>query len=242
MPGAYGLLVVLWLVAPAGAETLLPPDLASTVGTPIQFDGFFDADGRALDDLVPPEAVDRDPRPWIVSPMYTRCPSTCSAVTAALRRALNESGLTTAEYRVISFSFDPQETDAGLREFRARLHLPPEWLTLRARDSRALERTLRSLDFRTITTDDGTFDHPNLVAILAADMRLAGYLLGVNVSPSELARAVRRARDGVSAVDWWRPYLFLFAAVGFVASAVVFGVLLSRQKRSVPKRSIPVVR
>jgi cytochrome oxidase Cu insertion factor (SCO1/SenC/PrrC family) len=211
-------------------QTLLPPDPSTTVGNVVGFDGFIDENGRALSTLLPRDELDRDPRPWIVSPMYTRCPHTCSAITAALRRALDQSGLAPAEYRVLSFSFDPQETDDGLREFRARMQLPPDWLTLRARDPKTLQRTLAALDFHTIAMDGGNFDHPNLVAILAPDMRLAAYLFGINFSAADLARTVRRARDGVSPVDTWRPYLFLFAALGFLASASVFVLLLSRRR------------
>jgi cytochrome oxidase Cu insertion factor (SCO1/SenC/PrrC family) len=226
---AWTLLASFALSAAATAGTLLPPDPARTVGTRVPFDGFADEHGRPLSALVTPADLRRDPRPWIVSPMYTRCPNTCSALTTGLRRALERSGLSPSEYRIVSFSFDPAETDEGLRGFRAHMHLPASWLTLRAGDPRSLERTLRSLDFRTISTADGDFAHPNLVAVLAPDRRLAGYLFGVEFSPSALAAAVRRARNGVSPVDAWRPYLLFFAAVGFVGSAAVFGVLLLRR-------------
>ena len=196
----------------------------------MSFDGFVDANGRELSEVLPQAERERDARPWIASPMYTRCPGTCSAVTAGLQRALDQSGLSPTEYRVVSFSFDPQETDRGLREFRERMHLPSTWLTLRARTPEALERTLKSLDFRTITRGEGDFEHPNLLVVLAPDQRLAGYLFGITFSPSELARAVRRARHGVSAIDSWRPYLFLFAVLGFLSSAFGFAVLLSRRR------------
>ncbi|HUI25012.1 MAG TPA: hypothetical protein VL403_02920, partial [Candidatus Kryptonia bacterium] len=168
--------------------------------------------------------------PWIVSPVYARCKSTCSSLTAGLRKALARSGLGASEYRVASFSFDPQETAAQLQTFRTHLDLPRTWLTLRAVDQADLARTLAALDFRTITTDDGEFQHPNLIAILTPDLRLAGYLFGVEFSPTEIADAVRRARTGaiVSRSRW---PLFLVAAVGFGISSVVFLVLVMRRRR-----------
>jgi protein SCO1/2 len=226
------LLAPLALSRAAMAGTLLPPDPARAVGNRVPFDGFTDENGRPLASLVPSADLQRDPRPWIVSPMYTHCPHTCSALTAGLRRALDRSGLSPSEYRIVSVSFDPEETDERLRAFRARMHLPGGWLTLRARDQSSLQGTLRSLDFRTISTGDGDFDHPNLVAILAPDQRLVSYLFGIDFSPSALARDVRRARDGFSPVDSWRPYLFFFAAVGFTASAAAFGLLLWRRTRT----------
>ncbi len=225
----WTLLASLALSSAAMAGTLLPPDPSRAVGNRVPFDGFADENGRPLASLVTSAELQRDPRPWIVSPVYTRCPHTCSALTAGLRRALDRSGLSPSEYRILSFSFDPKETDERLRQFRARMHLPPSWLTLRARDPLSLQRTLRSLDFRTISTADGDFDHPNLVAVLAPDRRLASYLFGVNFSARSLAGAVRRARKGISPVDSWRPYLFFFAAVGFAGSAAVFGALLLRR-------------
>lgn len=234
------LLTLLYFAPPIAGQTLLPPDPSRTVGNLIRFDGFVDENGRELSASLP--ELERDPRPnpraWIISPMYTRCPGTCPAITANLRRALDQSGLAPSEYRVLSFSFDPNETAEGLRAFRARLQLPPDWLTLRAGDPQALERTSRALDFRTITIGNGDFEHPNLVAVLAPDMRLVGYLFGINVSPSEIARLVRSARRGVSAIDAWRPYIFLFAALGFLASALVFGVLLSRRRARTRRSSM----
>jgi cytochrome oxidase Cu insertion factor (SCO1/SenC/PrrC family) len=215
---------LLWSSA-ARANTLLPPDPDVAIGQEISFAGFVDQNG---DPLPTPSA---DARPWIVSPMYARCPTTCSVITAALKAALARSGLQPSEYRVLSFSFDPRETDASLAEFRARMQLPPEWVTLRASDPAALERTLRRLDFRTLELYGGRFEHPNLVAVLDPSRRVVDFVYGVNPSPSALARAAARARNGASVLDRWRPYSFFFAAVGLLASSAVFHSLLRHRRR-----------
>jgi len=227
-PKACALLVVLHIAARASGQVLLPPDPSITIGKRIRFDGFVDENGQAVSALLS-GAPEREARPWIVSPMYTRCPHTCSAITAGLRSALGRSGLSASSYRVLSFSFDPHETDDGLRRFRARLQLPSDWLVLRAGDPQALERTLAGLDFRTLALADGGFEHPNLVAVLTPDLRLSGYLFGVSISPAELRGLVQRAAAGVSAADTWRPYVFFFALLGFLGSAAVFAVLLARR-------------
>jgi cytochrome oxidase Cu insertion factor (SCO1/SenC/PrrC family) len=221
---AAALLLAL-LCSAARATTVLPPDPDLAIGQEISLDGFVDQNG----DLPPAARVDA--RPWIVSPMYTRCPTTCSVITAALKAALQRSGLRPSEYHVLSFSFDPRETDASLAEFRARMQLPPEWLTLRASDPAALERTMRRLDFRTIELDGGRFEHPNLVAVLDPGRRVVGFVYGVNPSPGALAGVAARARNGAAALDRWRPYGFFLAAVGLLASAAVFLNLLSRRRR-----------
>jgi len=131
----------------------------------------------------------------------------------------------------MSVSFDPDETAERLQMFRAHLGLPAEWLTLRARERTDLARMLAAIDFRTIVTDDGEFQHPNLIAILTPDFRLAGYLFGVDFAPNELADAVRQARVGpIAGRSHWRA--FLAAALGFAVSAFVFVVAIARHRRA----------
>src|SRR5262245_60463316 len=108
---AATLLVALLGCAIARAATVLAPDPAVAIGQQSSFDGFVDQNGE------PVVAASADARPWIVSPMYSRCPSTCSVITAALKSALQRAGLRPDEYRVLSFSFDPRETGAALAEF-----------------------------------------------------------------------------------------------------------------------------
>lgn len=225
--------LLLALAAPVAAGPLMPPDAGRTIGARIPFDGLVDETGAPAADAPArrPEATDE--RPWIVSPIYTRCPHTCSAITSGLQSALRESGLDETEYRVVSFSFDPTETGESLLAFRRRLKLPAGWRTLRAADQGALTRLLDALDFRTMRTADGEYQHPNLVAILTPDRRLAGYVLGVRPSPAELARLVRRARDGLPRGGGGRLLVFFFAAVGFLLSAFVFTwLLLERRSRA----------
>ena len=211
----------------------MPPDAGRTIGTSLSFDGLVDEAGHTLAEALQGDAESENDRPWIVSPMYTSCPHTCSAITNGLRSALGESGLAESEYRVLSFSFDPSETAESLRAFRHRMRLPVSWLTLRASDARGLAQLLDAMDFRTMQTADGDYQHPNLVAVLAPDRRLAGYAFGVKPSPTELSRLVRSARDGIAGSAGWRMLLFFFAAIGLLVSTFVFVWLLG-ERRSRP--------
>lgn len=185
------LLAALLVGNPLLAQVLLPPDPSVAVGRVVPFEGFVDENGRAF-----ATAGATDGRPWIVSPIYTRCLHTCAPITQALRSALARSGLQTSNYHVVSFSFDPNETADGLRGFRDKMHLPADWLTLRAETNDALQRTLEALDFRTITVGDGEIDHPNLVAVLAPDRRLAEYLFGISPSTAPLRAALSQPLAG----------------------------------------------
>jgi cytochrome oxidase Cu insertion factor (SCO1/SenC/PrrC family) len=219
---------LLFLLAAAARASVPPPDPDRSLGQVIAFDGFVDEGGRSF------RAARDDGRAWIVSPIYTRCPTTCAALTASLQAALRASGLRPADYRALSFSFDPQETDASLAEFRERMRLPAEWVTLRAADPAALERTLRGLDFRTLQLDGGGFEHPNVVAVLDGDLRVVDYVYGLPPSPDALARTIRRARTGASPLDRWRPYALLLTGAGFALSAAVFLAVLGRRRSSFP--------
>jgi protein SCO1/2 len=220
------------LAAPSVAAALAPPDTARTIGRKLSFEGFVDQAGRPLG-AAPSRVASNDERPWIVSPIYTRCPHTCSALTAGLRNALKESGLAASEYRVLSFSFDPSETAETLQAFRDKMHLPADWATLRATDQPSLARLLETMDFRTMQTPSGEFQHPNLVVVLTPELELAGYVFGVKPSPADLSKLVRSARTGVPATARWGTLLFFIAAIGFLASSFVFvWLLVDRRSRT----------
>lgn len=208
---------------------MLPPDPSRTVGKQVPLDGFVDEQGRDVAGLL--AAADNRARVWIVSPIYTRCPFTCSPITTALKTALRESDLAASDYRVISLSFDPNETAESLRAFRAALQLPADWLTIRAASPEALERTLKSLDFRTMAIGDGQYAHPNLLVVLAPDRRLNEYIFGVTFSPRQLAAAVRAARSGGASSRAWYGYLVVSAGIGLLVSGFVFCTLLLRRRR-----------
>ncbi len=228
-PFRLGTLVSLAVIAASQAQTLLPPDPSKTIGERVSLDGFVDENEREVAALSA-ATTDREPRVWIISPIYTRCPFTCSPITNSLKAALRDSGLEPADYRVVSLSFDPYETGESLRRFREMLQLPDGWLTVRAAAPAALERTLGSLDFRTMTIGDGQYAHPNLLAVLTPDLRLNEYLLGVTFSPSQLAAAVRAARTGGTSARAWYRNLAVVSGVGLLVSATVFGALLLRRR------------
>ena len=242
LPSAAAAAGLLALLAGAGrAQTLLPPDPQAAVGRTVPFDGWIDERGQSLAALVAAADAQADPRPWVVSPIYTHCPSTCSPITAALQTALRGSGLLPSDYRVVSLSFDPDETADSLAAFRARLRLAPEWLTVRAGDRTALEATLRALDVRTVTRDDGGFDHPNLIVVLGADRKLVGYVFGVAPAAAELSALLSRARGGAASASR-SAGLFGAAALGLALSAGVFVALLSRRRRLGAAAPLPSVR
>jgi len=219
--------------AASQAQTVLPPDPSKTIGGRVSFEGFVDENGRDVAALT--AASNGEPKhAWIVSPIYTRCPFTCSPITAALKTALRESALAPSDYGVVSLSFDPRETGESLRAFRETLQLPTGWLTVRAATAEALERTLASMDFRTMAIGEGQYAHPNLLVVLTPEMRLNEYIFGVTFPPEQLAAAVRAARSGGASSYRWYGYVVVFSAVGLLLSAFVFFTLLLKRRANSP--------
>lgn len=223
-------LVAVVLAEPgAVAQPVLSPDPSTAIGRRLDLSRFSDERGTGFAAIL---ARDGRRTPWIVSPIYTRCRSTCSPLTAVLKRALGDSGLGPRDYSVVSFSFDPDERAEELAAFRQRMALPPGWLTLHTTDPEALTAALTTLDFRTVALGGGQLDHPNAVAVLTADMRVSEYLLGLDLGGRQLAAALARARAGGARRPVWRWPLFTLAALGFVASAFVFVSRLVRLRRA----------
>ena len=222
-----GALLLLALGRHVAADVVLSPDPARTIGKPLDLRGFVDERGTTFEAI---RAADVGPGvPWVVSPIYTRCRSTCSPLTAVLKRALAEAD--PRSYRVVSFSFDRDERADALLAFRAHMQLPEAWLTLRTTDATVLDRTLTALDFRTIALGDGQLDHPNLVAILTPDMRLSEYVFGLDFTARDVAAALDRARAGGAGRRRWHSLLFVVAALGFTGSAFVFASRLVRRRQ-----------
>jgi len=184
------LVVGCWLASTGGCVSGTSRRWPAVVGREVSFASFRDDQGRSV-----AESSDR-PRPWLLVPFYARCPRTCSPLVENVRRAtepLRERGL---QFRVIALSFDPEETETRLREFRARLKLPDDWLLVRATDRAALRDFLSSIQLLPVPQADGEFDHPNVVYVLSPDRRVVDVEPGLVPSTEGLAVALARAQRG----------------------------------------------
>jgi cytochrome oxidase Cu insertion factor (SCO1/SenC/PrrC family) len=215
------------LATRAGALPL--PDARQVRGAVVAFDGFVDQRGQ-------PWRAPSDVPAWVVAPMYGRCPTTCSALTAGLLAALRRSGLRAGEYGVVSFSFDPQETDTSLQAFRQRLGLPDDWVTLRATTPAALSPLLARLDFHARQLPDGGFEHPNVVLVLDRALRVVAVLPGLDLAPAELAAALRRA--AVGEVTGGESYALPIALLAFLASGFAFVYALGWAQARAARRAL----
>lgn len=152
--------------------------------------------------------------PTIVVPLYTRCPVACPMIVAGLKRALAESSARPGTYRVVLFSFDPRDTPADLRQFRQRHHLPADWIVASAKEP-AIHELMDFIGFRYAQTGGG-FTHPNMIAIVTPDLKLAGVLNGTEYRAADIDRMLA-GRNWLDRYTGPVVALLLFACMASVA-------------------------
>lgn len=166
-------------------------------------------------------------KPVIISPIFTTCPHTCGMITESLRDALREIGEPGVGYEVLTVSFDPADDSAAMRAYRERMQLPPNWRMATARPDQ-LAALLGALDFTVTPMEGGGFAHPNLVAVLRPDLRVASYVHGVMFASADLSTALKDAADQASLVRRFRPVIVLASMLA--AGAVVWALLATRKR------------
>jgi protein SCO1/2 len=154
--------------------------------------------------------------PVVLLPMYTRCPSACLLTVAQLKRALSNSNTDPTQFRVLLFSFDPNETPATLAPYREREAIPLSWIIGRS-DQSDIDALLESIGFQSAKA--GTeFMHPNLVVFLDAKLRVAKWIYGTDYSAADLDAGLQIA-SGRS--DWIGQHFdVVYALLVFAAAAL----------------------
>lgn len=144
--------------------------------------------------------------PTIIAPIYCRCPLACPLIAKGLKRAIADSTVPLAQYRVVMFSMDPRDTPADLRRFRERFQLPLSWTVVASKDPRPF---LDSLGYR-YADANGLFAHPNTIIALDRNLHPAKYLYGTQWSGREIDEALAIASGRR---DWVGQYGGLLMAV-----------------------------
>jgi len=167
-------------------------------------------------------------KPVVLSPIFTRCPHTCTMITESLRDALRQVGEPGVGYEVVTVSFDPADDNAAMRAYRERMQLPAQWRLATARVDE-LAALLRAVDFTVTPLEEGGFAHPNLVIVLGPDLRVASYVHGVMFEAEDLRAALEDASEQASLIKRFQPYIVMISVVAAVAVA---GILFVTRKRA----------
>lgn len=140
--------------------------------------------------------------PTIIAPVYYSCPNVCAFLQADLARNLPAIKLQPEQdYRVLSISFDEQDTPAAARAARktylTAMGQPfPEqgwrFLTGTAEASRALTKAAGYSYLR----QGNDFLHPVVIFVVTGEGRIVRYLHGTRMLPMDLTLALTEAREG----------------------------------------------
>lgn len=156
--------------------------------------------------------------PTIILPVYYRCTNVCYNlqwnIAKTLPRIRPQAG---QDYRVISISFDEQETPQDAARFKAiyldAMHTPfPDggWRFLTG-DAAAITRVTSALGF-SFQRRGRDFLHPVASIVISGDGTIVRYLYGTTILPKDLTLALTEAREGRSgsAIRTVMEYCFSF--------------------------------
>lgn len=165
--------------------------------------------------------------PTILVPMYARCPLACPRIISSMERAVAQAETQPQSFRVVLFSFDPNDTVEDLRRLRERHRVPLSWTiaTAKPADIRLL---MDSVDYPYAETN-GLYAHRNVAIALTPDLRTAKtfYAIDSNGATIDEALAVARGRR-----DWFGQFGGIALAVLLfvcILSAVYLAVLLGNR-------------
>jgi protein SCO1/2 len=126
--------------------------------------------------LVPWGNREAQPRIWLVTFMYTRCPTVCSVLGIEFERLQRQlkADPRNAGIGLLSISFDPVHDDVqALQRYAAEHHAEPDRWTVAVPDSRAdLARVEHQTGVVVIDDGFGGFAHNAAIHVVRADGRL----------------------------------------------------------------------
>lgn len=122
-------------------------------------------------------------KPLLLTFFYQRCAGSCSPFLRSLRAAVTRAGGLGEDYRVVSLSFDPQDTPERVAQLAEilEINIPDQWLVATS-SPHDIEALAQSAGFWwEPVAGTGQFDHPAMV-IAVRDGRIVRVLLGNTVS------------------------------------------------------------
>jgi protein SCO1 len=142
--------------------------------------------------------------PTIILPVYYRCSNVCFTLQGHLANALqNLERRPLEDYRVISVSFDEEETPSmAARSKHAYLSamkkpFPEDGWRFLTGDSASIRRLTDALGFG-FQRQRHEFAHPVVSIVVAGDGTIVRYLYGVSILPKDLALALVEAKSGIA--------------------------------------------
>jgi protein SCO1/2 len=194
----------------------LTPNWEKISGTTLPDITFTDTDGNSI------HLSDYNDKTLILQPMFTHCPSTCLFVSSRLSSAVKDlSPKERTSLRILSFSFDPEETPQSLQKFRKTFQVNPSiWKVVRA-DAVNTGRLLKALDFRTMQINSRNYDHANLVFVIGKDRVVREYIFGSEIDFQRLSKSIRSAENDHGSFVSMKSYIYVIAGIGLLIAGFI---------------------
>jgi len=218
-------LTALAVVVSVHAQYVSAPDIRQSLGNRVPDGRFVDERGDTL------RLSDFAGTPLVLSPVFTKCPHACPAITAGLMEALDGLGGVGETFKILTLSFDPDDTPADLRAYREKTGMPQTW-SLAVGTTDQVDPVLEAVDFRYAKLDVGGFAHANAVVFLTSELGVSGYVHGLMYTKEEVKAELRAAAGHDSFVGRARPYLLPIAAAFLVVTVLV--ILLTTRRSPAP--------
>jgi protein SCO1/2 len=166
--------------------------------------------------------------PVVILPIYTRCQTACLANTDQLKKTLADVSTDPRGFRVILFSFDPNDTPATLANYRKREAVPLAWSIARA-SQQDIDALLESIGFQ--AGKAGTeFVHPNLIVFLDSKLGVAKWIYGTGYSGRDIDAALKIAAGQSDWIGQHSQVLYSLLVFGASILCVVLTTYLIRLK------------
>ena len=161
----------------------------------------INSDGRrvVLRDLI------ADGKPLLLSLNYSNCPMLCNVQLNQLSQSLQDLGLQFEDdFRMLSVSIDPAETDKRLAEMKQRYieQIPNQkqaakgWTFARASKPQITRLTEATGFSYRLDPNTGDYAHPAMLAFISPGGVITRYNLGVAFPPDDLKLAIVEAGQG----------------------------------------------
>ncbi len=154
-------------------------------------------------------------RPTLLLPIYYRCPTGCSFELANLAEAMHRSRHAVDSFRVISLSFNADETPETAATVKPNYTLllgkdfpQRNWVFLTGDTDNILKLT-QSMGYTFIKKDDFTYIHPSALIVLDKEGRIIKYIYGSFIS-GDVDLALSEAAKGAPASSIHRLLAFCF--------------------------------
>lgn len=185
------LLIVSLFGANAAEADMKSPNEKATLNTALPSVMLIDSYGKtvSLKEIIGGKVL-------IISLIYTKCQTACLLITDSVLSVVDKVEGQGENYNVLTLTFDPNDDQKQLEEFRHiwRLDKKRGWTVARGEKSE-VDTLLKALDFHyALDGETGEFLHPNMLIVITPKGKISKYIYGVNYDENNLKASILAAK------------------------------------------------